>query len=240
MGRGAFCAERALELGVDTPEGAWWNLGIAATALRDWNTARAAWRAAGLKVPPGEGPLEMDLGRTPVRLRGQRPEVVWCTRINPVRAMVCDVPTAESGRRYGDLVIHDGAPNGLRVVDGRDYDVFDELALLQASSFHTYSVEILVRTPKDIDDLLVACETAEMAAEDWTSSVRHLCKACSEGTPSEKHAHEHEPPAWTPQRKVGVATKNPLRLVRVLRSWARGVDRDFFAPECAVEGVREA
>src|SRR5262249_52365085 len=33
---------------------AWWNLGIAATALGDWPEARRAWTAYGVQLPPGE------------------------------------------------------------------------------------------------------------------------------------------------------------------------------------------
>ena len=36
-------------------QSAWWNLGIAATALRDWGAARAAWGQCGIPLPPGDG-----------------------------------------------------------------------------------------------------------------------------------------------------------------------------------------
>jgi hypothetical protein len=42
-------------------EAAAWNLGIAATALHDWSTARLAWNAFGVPVT-GEGPIEEDFG----------------------------------------------------------------------------------------------------------------------------------------------------------------------------------
>jgi hypothetical protein len=34
-----------------------WNLGIAATALREWRIARAAWRRARIKVEEGDAPI---------------------------------------------------------------------------------------------------------------------------------------------------------------------------------------
>src|SRR5947207_15567162 len=39
-------------------QAAWWNMGIAATALGRWNLARSAWRGYGIKVPDGDGPVD--------------------------------------------------------------------------------------------------------------------------------------------------------------------------------------
>jgi tetratricopeptide (TPR) repeat protein len=75
--------ERAVELD-PSDEAAWWNLGIAATALGTWSRARDAWRACGIDVPDGDGPLEMDFGQVPIRLNPDTTaEVVWCRRIDP-------------------------------------------------------------------------------------------------------------------------------------------------------------
>ncbi|MBA2706332.1 MAG: tetratricopeptide repeat protein [Gemmatimonadaceae bacterium] len=58
--------------------GAWWNLGIAATALANWTEARRAWTACGLTPPPGDGAPDFHFGTTPVRLDPDGvAEVVW-------------------------------------------------------------------------------------------------------------------------------------------------------------------
>jgi tetratricopeptide (TPR) repeat protein len=62
------CNERAAALGGAEGDPAWWNLGIAATALRRWDAARNAWRRFGIQVPQGSGEVQMDLGPAPVRL----------------------------------------------------------------------------------------------------------------------------------------------------------------------------
>ena len=49
-------------------EAAWWNAGIAATALGEWETTRLAWVAFGIDLPPGDGEISMQLGPTPIRL----------------------------------------------------------------------------------------------------------------------------------------------------------------------------
>src|SRR5262249_12635274 len=52
--------DRAIALDPDDAEGPHWNAGIAATALGKWARARRAWRAVGIDVPDGDGPLEME------------------------------------------------------------------------------------------------------------------------------------------------------------------------------------
>src|SRR5262249_35488763 len=50
---------RATELQPDD-EASWWNLGIAATALSNWDEARRAWTACGIDVRPGSGPPQFN------------------------------------------------------------------------------------------------------------------------------------------------------------------------------------
>lgn len=147
------CNKQAAALNPED-EAAWWNLGIAATALLDWKTARQAWNHFGLNLEETEEELQMDLGRTPVRVDVDgEAEVVWATRICPARAVIENIPFGESGRRYQDIVLNDGAPVGYRVVDGYEYPVFNELQLIQASGYKTYSVTVHTAVQDDIDHL---------------------------------------------------------------------------------------
>src|SRR5688572_27443633 len=121
--------------GSSTGDPTWWNLGIAATALHDWSTAERAWRAYGV-------PDDVEWGMTPVRVDpAGEPEVVWCQRLDPARARIENVPLPDSGRSWGDIVLHDGVPNGERVVGARVYPVFDEIEVWEASSVPTRSAE---------------------------------------------------------------------------------------------------
>jgi len=217
---------RALELKHDD-EGAAWNLGIAGTALSDWATARHGWRTAGLEVPDGEGPLEMELGPVPIRVANDtNPEVVWCRRIDPARALVLSVPTAVTGRRYRDLLLHDGSSNGERLLDGRPVPVFDELAVLAPSPFSTYEARVEVERPEDVAGLESLVERAGGVSEDWTASVRYLCQACSEGNPDAgEHVHPFED-GWNSSRTIGLAMEQDEREIQALLSrWVAGRDR---------------
>jgi len=200
---------RALEIRSEPGDPAWWNLGIAATALRDWRLARTAWRSFGIdhdELADGDGPIELDWGPTPVRLimtSGELREVVWGRRVCPARIKIQNIPLPESGHRWGDVVLHDGAPNGERVVDGRAYPVFDELERWGPSEIATLECMVRCASDDDVDALIDAFRVERFDAEDWSTNVRTLCKACSEGVP--EAVHDHRFPAGEEEHVVGIA-----------------------------------
>jgi Tetratricopeptide repeat len=228
------CNLRAVELDPEN-DGASWNLGIAATALGDWAHARDAWRRFGVDVPEGTGPFELPLGPVPIRLdpKGE-PEIVWCRRLDPARAVIENVPLPTSGHRYRDLLLHDGAPNGYRELNGVKVPVFDEIQILQASRYTTFRTRIEVQSRGDVDVLWEQLEARDVSAEDWTTNIRRLCKACSEGTP-----HEHTPRGPSAERvlEMGVAAIDEAEASAIFQAWsAEGPGRSFEKLEIALEG----
>jgi hypothetical protein len=181
--------EKAYELGVQaaarSPRGegdpAFWNLGIAATIRRDWATARDAWAGFGIDLPDGEGEIAGRFGNACVRLDtdGER-EVVWMERLCPTRGRVLNVPVT-GGRRYGEIVVHDGEPKGERVVAGTTYPVFDEILLFEPSDLPTLSVTVAAAEQADLEALLQLFTDHDFGAEPESSLVVH-CACCSEGT----------------------------------------------------------
>jgi hypothetical protein len=196
-----------------------WNLAIAATALRDWRTARDAWRSLGIDIDSRDGPIECDFGMTPVRLNPESAgEVVWARRVDPVRARIANVPYPASGFRGGDLVLHDGAATGYREIDGREYPVFNVLELFESSRLNTYEAEVVVGRPDDIETLISALEVAGILHEDWTVSVRILCKQCSEGRPHEHHDQELKR-ELSDRHVLGIASADQLQVDEVFQKW---------------------
>jgi hypothetical protein len=213
---------RAVELN-PADEAAWWNLGIAATALGEWQTAREAWRACGMNVPDGDDPIVGNYGAVPVRLNPEgNAEVVWCTRIDPARAIIRNIPMPESGHRCGDLLLHDGAPNGTRVYNGVDVPVFDELALLQPSQLGTFVVRIDGLAAGDVHYLTDEAESAGLQAESWSETVRLLCRACSEGLFDQEHTHldpDEEEEEETPTREVAFAAPSERAVQELIEAF---------------------
>ena len=174
------CNQRAVQF-FPEDEAANWNLAIAATALREWSIARETWLRVGIKIPEGDGPIEANFGSTPVRLNPDGDgEVVWGRRICPVRVRVSNIPFPESDYRYGDIVLHDGAGTGEREWEGHTYPVFNVLELFERSEFVTHVVEIRGATDEGMSELAEIVAKVG-ACEDWSRSVRYLCKQCSEG-----------------------------------------------------------
>lgn len=186
------CNQHATQL-QPTDKDAWWNLGIAATAVRNWEEARRAWTSYGIELSAGEGPIEMNLGSTPIRLNPRtHGEVVWCLRIDPARAVVNSVPLPTSKHAFGDMVLHDGAPNGYREREGREVPIFDELELLELSEYGTYEAKLALNSSEDIEVLTELAGQRKLAVEDW-ATLGSLCKSCSEGRPHDRHEIEPVP-----------------------------------------------
>lgn len=211
------CNREAARLDPDD-EAAWWNLGIAATALGDWAEARRAWAAYGVPLPPGDGEIAMRLGPTPIRLHpAGRAEVVWCDRIDPARAIVRNVPLPESGHRYGDLLLHDGAPNGTRRHGGQEVPVFDALGLLAPSRYATYVATVAADSAEALRALQGLLAEAELTSEDW-GTIRHLCHECSTGRAGAYEVPaEYEAGATT---DLGIAAETEAAVADVLARWS--------------------
>jgi hypothetical protein len=178
----AYELGRQAALRAGAPEGnpAWWNLGIAATMVGDWGTAREAWTNYGVPLGPGEGEIEDGFGTALVRLDPDGDaEVVWVRRICPTRARVLSVPYGE--RRFGEIVVHDGAPTGERRVEAHTFAVFDELALWQGSTTPTWRAQLTAPAPEDMTALADAFDVRGLAMEPVDSVTFH-CVCCSHGS----------------------------------------------------------
>ncbi|HYV36193.1 MAG TPA: hypothetical protein VE988_10845 [Gemmataceae bacterium] len=198
---------------------AWWNLGIAATALGDWKTARQAWRGFGIDVPDGDGPLDLPAGYCPIRLHPDgEAEVVWARRIDPARAVLASIPFPESGFRWGDTVLNDGAATGYRIYGGQEFPVFNALELLEVSLLGTFLARVKMPEGSDcITKLARYAEDAGGAAEDWSMSVQLLCKACSEGRPHEAHDTLKKPADDI--HLIGIAVRNAEQAEHLIARW---------------------
>ena len=219
-------------------EAARWNLAIAATALRNWAVARQAWADNLISLrDAGHGPIDDNFGKTPVRLHPDaEAEVVWANRIDPVRASIVSIPFPESGFRYGDVVLHDGAGVGTRTSDGKEYSVFNVLELFEPSVLSTFRLDFEAASPDVADVLCQAFDDAGITVEDWTANVVTLCKQCSEGTPHEHTEASREDAGWKPERMMGIAAASFEDIEAVLDAWT-GPSLGEAELSCELDGV---
>lgn len=206
-----------------------WNLGIAATAMSDWTTARQAWTAYGVEgMGSGTEPIDGDFGQAPVRLNPDQPslphqvmqwagatEVVWCWRRSPAHAIISNVPLPESGHRFRDVILHDGEPKGTRRLGGREVAVFDQLQRLEDSGLPTWQAQVAGATGKDLQELSDLIERRGLGMDDW-SGMRLLCSQCSHGSPDGGHHHPATPAEMT---RLGLAGREP-ELTQTVEAWA--------------------
>ncbi|MCC6725663.1 MAG: hypothetical protein IT258_14235 [Saprospiraceae bacterium] len=154
-------------------ENLWETLGIAATALAEWETARYAWNQLGFHFKPSKEALNLDLGIIPLRLNPlTQPEVVAARRIDPVRAVIESIPQPSSGRRYGDLVLMENKPQAQLYQQHKTLPIHDELQLLKSSNWHTFSVLLYTDSAADVDALANLCLSASLGFDNWSHATR--------------------------------------------------------------------
>lgn len=178
--------ERAYTLRPDH-RGTIWNLGIAATALGDWSTARRMWHAYGLDISDGPGPIESDFGRIPICLHPDEDTVVWGHRIDPARARIDSIPPPSSGYRFHDLILNDGAPIGYRTDHDGEVAVLEALAPLHSDGFGCFLLRLDAPSQSDLAAFFQAAVWPGMGLEDWTMDADHTT-------------------GWQRERTVAVAT----------------------------------
>lgn len=224
------------QLREDFDQGSAWNAGIAATGAGDWAEARRQWAACGIAIAEGEGPIDGNFGIACVRLNPwSNGETVYMRRLDPVRARVENVPLPESGFRFGDIVLHDGASTGQRRHGERDVPVFNAMQRLQQSDMATYAVFVQCDSQDDIDALCALTRPGIGLIEDWTHSVRHLCLRCSYGAPhlhDDHDDHEAAGDGWTRARSLGIAAQGRAAVDPLIAAWvAAGPGRVLDAVE---------
>ncbi len=159
-------------------ENLWETLGIAATALSEWETARYAWNQLGFHFKPSAEALHLDLGLVPVRLNpATQPEIVAARRIDPVRASIESIPQPSSGRRYKDLILVENRPNPTGAtaqffMQNKKLPIHDELQLLKSSNWHTFSVLLYTTSQADVDTLANLCLSANVGFDNWSNATR--------------------------------------------------------------------
>ncbi|HEX5106885.1 MAG TPA: tetratricopeptide repeat protein [Vicinamibacterales bacterium] len=202
-------------------QAAWWNLGIAATALGRWADARKAWQRCGIDDPGGDDPPDYRFGRIPVRLDPEGDgEVVWANRLDPARARLISIPLPTSPFRWGDVVLNDGAAEGHRTVNGRQIPVFNVLERLVPSTIRTFVVELATSDRSAVDALEDIAHDMGGAAEHWGLTTRIMCRECSYGKPHE-HVDSGERPA---HHHCGLVAPSREIAQQVLDRWLASSD----------------
>jgi len=224
---------RAIDPTDGDQQGEHWNAAIAATALGEWQVAREQWRLAGVAIEPGDGPIEGHFGFCSVRINAwDEAETLFARRLSPAVAELLNVPFPESGFRFGDHVLVDGAATGRRDYGDGQVPVFNVLQRLVPSEYKTYAVTVHCGGPADAKDLDEAQGEGVAMVEDWTRSVNFYCRQCSYGEPhSHDEAGKRKKRGFEKERDFGIAARSRVELDALLDAWiARGKPRGKILP----------
>ena len=99
--------------------------------------------------------------------------------------------------------------------------MFNVLQLFEPSRFNTYEADIVAPSSTDIEALERICDDSGTAMEDWSRSVRILCRACSEGRPHEHHDSDKEE-GWKAERRIALAAISESQIQCVFDAWSDG------------------
>ncbi len=213
---------RSLALRTESDEASHWNAGIAATALGDWPQARRQWADCGIDIPEGDGAIDARFGVASIRLNAwDNGETLFGRRIDPVRARLINVPLPDSGYRYGDIVLHDGASTGQRRFHQSIVPVFNAMQRMETSEFPTFAVFATCPQRSDLDALMEGRLPGIAFIEDWTESIVHVCLRCSYGAPHRHRDGEatQGDDVWRAERSIGVAAQSRHSVTRLLERW---------------------
>jgi len=208
---------KAIELNPKN-EGANWNLGIAYTALSDFNNSMKYWKFFDVEIESITGFSKTPLGLIPIRLFNG--DVVWCERLDPARTKIITTPLPDSEHNYNDILLNDGVPDGYRKINGKEIPVFNEIECLVKSKYKTYSLKIFSEK-----DLIVEYINTikDKHVENWTDSLRFICNACSKGI-HDYTSHtklEKEDYLW-----LGIAVQNKSELDNIINKICRNTGLD--------------
>ena len=194
---------------------AWWDLGIAATALKKWRIARNVWSKFGKAPVQGWQP-----GPVSIRLEYDgKYEILWADSIDPARCQLRNIPHPASGHRYRDILLFDRIASGYQVVHHKRFPVYPVLGLFKRSSFSTYSCRLHTGEAAAIAALEQLCREANLGFELWSNATRSYAPAPGAGNP-EYYGPDlfGELPAEGAV-EVAIAAKREKQVLQVLKNW---------------------
>lgn len=154
-------------------ETAWYNLGIAATALKKWNLAKSAWKQLGYRLIPSKKIPSINPVPIIIRLNPKSsPELVLAQRIDPVRAYIQSVPQPSSMHGFKDLLLFDTEPSGYHYISGKKFPVYDELEMIRPSLHYTFAIELMTDSLEDVLTLEKLCHDAMLGFDNWSNAYR--------------------------------------------------------------------
>lgn len=144
---------------------AWWDLGIAATALKRRRIARNVWTKFGVYQKN-----KREKGKASIRLKvGPQFEIVEVNLLDPALAMISSIPFPNADRRFKDIILYDRTVSGYYRSKGIKLPVYEELGLHKRSVYQTASCWLHEVGEKEVKKLEELCLQNDMGFEVWSN-----------------------------------------------------------------------
>lgn len=195
---------------------AWWDVGLAATALNKRRIAKRVWAKFGFTAakPTKKGPLAV---RIPL---GEKFEIIWVHPIDPVKGIITNIPHPSSGRNFNDIILFDKEEVGYTVIDQYRHPIYPELGIFKRAGYHTFSAQLLASNKADIKTLEQLCHTANLGFEVWSNATRVFAPQLSGSLPEYYGSSDKNLPVQPASIFVAIAAKREWEVLRVLRDWS--------------------
>ncbi len=194
-------------------QNAWWNVGIAATALRKPRLAQRVWNKFGL------------VGESVGMLKGVRIAVeeqfdlVWVQPLDPARGVIISIPLPQSGRRFQDVVLLDGPTAGYAIANGAKYPVHEELGVYKRSSYRTFSCQVAMLHPDDLSRLEKYCHAASLGFENWSNITRVFANPVGQRLPEYYNTNFLPVQTHFSTAHIAIAAPDRAEAEEVLNAW---------------------
>ncbi|HQU60625.1 MAG TPA: hypothetical protein PLU64_15575 [Saprospiraceae bacterium] len=190
-------------------QASWWNVGIAATALKKNRLARTVWAKFGVEGKRQWPPISIQ------RAYEKQFEVMWVERSGPAQGIIRNIPHPRSGRRYGDTVLFDNTIRGYHTSEYYRLPIYEDLGILKHSIFRTFSCLLQSPDRKDIRALQQLCWEESLGFEVWANAVRAFSSP-QLGPQPEYFSFKMEP---VQELLVAIAAPSESQALAVLESW---------------------
>lgn len=201
-------SKKAIALNVQD-QTSWWNVGIAATALKKPRLAQRVWQKFGYR----QHDFPMVCVQT---LWGSQIEILAVRPIDPARGIIVNIPHPASEQRYQDVVLFDREVLGYNILQRKKIPIHASLGVFKRSMFHTFSCQLEDAEIPDIKLLEQLCYEANLGFENWSNltQVRNLSKNLPE-----YYGADFINSSQSDNLRIAIAAQHQRQAEEVLKSW---------------------
>lgn len=203
--------KKALSLNTEDRD-AWWQMGLAAVALKKMGLARSVWEKFGTEAINTEKPYGLRLQHE------DGYEILWMQPLDAARCRIRSIPHPGSGLRFRQMMLYDQrGERGYHVVGRRRVPVFDALDSLKLSPYQTFSCLLHTDSDREVRHLEQLAYQAGLGFEVWSNASRSLVVNQAGAFP--EYYQDVVPKTQDGATLIALAALHPAEVERVLNDW---------------------